>query len=453
MKKSLITLLLVLVVAASALAQQAPAQPAGQPPAQQQAAPGQQPAPGQPAAPAQQKKEIKDPAEYNAYMAAVNTQDPNQKASALESFLQTYPNSVIKEDAMELLMKTYQQANNIPKMQETGQRLLQVNPNNLTALALMAYMDRMRAMSGDKNSTELLNEAGQFGERGLQQLQTAPKPEGYSDADWAKMKDSFKSIFSSAVGTNALNQKNYQQAAPMLLEAVKANPNDYVTVYQLAVADLEQKPPVVDGLFWGARSVVLAQQQNPQAAASFQKYIHAKYVRYHGGEDGFDALMKDAATQATIPPGFTVAPAPSPAEQAAQMLQGKTPDKMGFGEWEFILTSGNEQAADTVWNAIKGKALQMQGKVISASPTVLNIAATEDAINANQPEIELTMVAAIPAKLQPKPGATIIFEGTPTSYTAQPFLVKMDEGKLATKGGGAEAPAKKAPVHKKPVHH
>lgn len=443
MKKSLITLLLVLVVAASALAQQAPAQPAGQAPAQQQAAPGQQPAPGQPAAPAQQKKEIKDPAEYNAYMAAVNSTDPNQKAAALESFLQTYPNSVIKEDALELLMKTYQQANNIPKMQDAGNRLLQVNPNNLTALALMAYMDRMRALSNDPKAADLLNEAGQMGERGLQQLQTAPKPEGYSDADWAKMKESFKSIFTSAVGTNYLNQKNYTQAVPMLEEAVKANPNDYVTVYQLAVANLEQKPPQVNGLFWGARSVALAQQQNPQAAASFQKYVRSKYMRYHGSEDGFDALLKDATTQNTIPAGFTVAPAPSPADQAAQMCQQKTPDKMGFGEWEFIFTSGNQQCSDTVWNAIKGKALQMQGRVISASPTVLTIAATEDAITANQPEIELTMVAPIPAKLQPKPGANIIFEGTPATYTAQPFLVKMEQGKLASKGGGAETPAKK----------
>ena len=444
MKKSLNTLLLVLAVAASALAQAPAQQPAPQAPAQQQAAPGQQPAPGQPAAPAQQKKEIKDPAEYNAYMAAVNSQDPNQKAAALESFLQTYPNSVIKEDALELLMKTYQQAGNIPKMQEAGQRLLQVNPNNLTALALMSYMDRMQALQGAPNATELLAQAAKMGETGLQQLQTSPKPEGYKDEDWAKMKQSFEAIYKSAIGTNALQNKNYAQAAPMLLDAAKANPTDYITVYQLAVSYLEQKPPVVDGLFWGARSVALANQaNNAAAAASFQRYVRSKYMRYHGGEDGFDALLKDAATQTTIPQGFTVAPAPSPSDQAAQMCQQKTPDKMGFGEWEFIFTSGNQQCSDTVWNAIKGKALQMQGKVISASPTVLNIAATEDAITANQPEIELTMVAAIPAKLQPKPGATIVFEGTPVSYTPQPFLMKMEQGKLASKGGGAETPAKK----------
>lgn len=455
MKKSLITLLLVLAVEACALAQAPAQQPASQAPAQQPAAPGQQPAagqqPGQPAAPAQQKKEIKDPAEYNAYMAAVNSQDPNQKAAALESFLQTYPNSVIKEDALELLMKTYQQAGNVQKMMDAGQRLLQVNPNNLTALALMSYMDRMQALGNPPNASELLNSAGQMGEKGLQQLQTAPKPEGYKDEDWAKMKDSFKAIFSAGVGNAALNQKNYQQAIAPLLDAVKGNPNDYITTYQLAVAYLEQKPPVVDGLFWGAKAVALAQPQNPQAAAAFQRYVRAKYIRYHGGEDGFDQLLKDAATQPTIPQGFTVAPAPSPADQAAQMCQQKTPDKMGFGEWEFIFTSGNQQCSDTVWNAIKGKALQMQAKVISASPTVLTLAATEDAINANQAEIELTMVAPIPAKLQPKPGATIVFEGTPVSYTAQPFLMKMEQGKLAAPKETTPAKKPAATTRRKPT--
>lgn len=424
MKKSLITLLLVVGVAASALAQ-APA--------------GQAPAAGQQAAPAQQKKEIKDPAEYNAYMAAVNTQDPNQKASALESFLQTYPNSVIKEDAMELLMKTYQQIGNVQKIKETGQKLLQVNPNNLTALALLAYLDRYQALSGAANANELLAEGAKYGETGMQQLQTAGKPEGYADADWTKMKDSFRSIFAAAIGTNALQNKNYQQAVPMLEEAVKANPKDYITVYQLAVSYLEQKPPVVAGLFWGARAVALAQQQNPQAAQQFQRYVRSKYIRYHGAEDGFPELLQAAATQENIPDNFTVAPAPSPAEQAAMMLQQKAPTKMGFGEWVFILTSGNQEAADTVWNAIKGKPLQMIGNVITSSPKVLTIAGTEDAITANTAEITLNMKASIPAKIQPKPGEQITFEGTPSSYTPNPFMITMDDGALIVKAAPAAA--------------
>jgi len=439
MRKSLMMLLLVLAVAGSALAQAAPAQ-------DQAAGAGA-------AKPAQSNKQIKDPAEYNAYMAAVNAKDANAKASALESFLQTYPNSVIKEDALELLMKTYQQLNNVPKIEETGQKLLQVNPNNLTALALMAYLKRFQGLgqTDQAQATALLNQAGEYGQRGLQQLETAPKPEGYQDADWAKMKDSFKAIFSAAVGNMQLSQKNYQAAIPNLLEALKANPNDYITTYQLAVAYLEQKPIVVDGLFWGAKAVDLAKQQNPAAAGQFQKYVHSKYVRYHGGEDGFDQLLATAQTSPTIPQGFAVAPAPSPADQAAQMCQQTPPDKMGFGEWEFIFTSGNQQCSDTVWNAIKGKKLQMQGKVLDVTPTVLKIAATEDAINANTPEITLNMTAAIPAKLLPKQNSTLLFEGQPDSYTPNPFMMVMTNGTLLQKA--APAPAKKPAAARRPTTH
>jgi len=187
----------------------------------------------------------------------------------------------------------------------------------------------------------------------------------------------------------------------------------------------------------------LANQGNNAAAAQqFQKYVRSRYIRYHGAEDGFDQLLTAAASSPTIPQGFTVAPAPSPAEQAAQMCQQKTPDKMGFGEWEFIFTSGNQQCSDTVWNAIKGKKLQMQGKVLDVTPTSLKIAATEDAITANTPEITLNMTAAIPAKLLPKQGATLLFEGSPDSYTPNPFMMVMSEGTLLTKSAPA-TPTKK----------
>ena len=120
-----------------------PAQPAGRAAAGRAAA-GAAP---QPAAP-QQKKEIKDPAEYNAYVGAVQQQDPAAKISGLEAFLTQYPNSVMKEDALELLMGAYQQAANQAKAIDTAQKVLQVNPCNIRALALLAYTKRAMAEAG-----------------------------------------------------------------------------------------------------------------------------------------------------------------------------------------------------------------------------------------------------------------------------------------------------------------
>src|SRR6201998_2028363 len=153
MNKILVALVLGCAVAATA-------QDAGQaqPAAPPQAAATQPQA--QPAAPPPQKKEIKDPAEYNAYVGAVQQSDPGAKISGLEAFLTQYPNSVMKEDALEILMGTYQQKGDTAKMADTAQRLLQANPNHVRALALLAYSKRVMAQSG-QNPQQNLAEAKQ----------------------------------------------------------------------------------------------------------------------------------------------------------------------------------------------------------------------------------------------------------------------------------------------------
>src|ERR1700693_489691 len=150
MKTSLVALLLMLANFASGQAAAAP---------QPQASP----------APQAQKKEIKDPAEYNAYVGAVQQADPAAKISGLEAFLTQYPNSVMKEDALELLMGTYQQANNQAKVIDTANRLLVANPDNARALVLLAYNER---------ATQKWADAKQHAERGLQAVTKMAKPDG-----------------------------------------------------------------------------------------------------------------------------------------------------------------------------------------------------------------------------------------------------------------------------------
>ncbi len=234
MKTSLVAI--VLAFAAAAWGQQSPTQPQTQPTAPAQAGqPAQAAAPAQP----QQKKEIKDPAEYNAYVGAVQQKDPNAKISGLEAFLTQYPNSVMKEDALEILMGAYQQAGNQAKMIETAQRLLQANPNNLRALALLAYVKRAQAEAG-QNPQQNLTDAAQYADKGLEALKTAPKPDGMSDADFEKLKTQMSVIFNGAAGIAALQSKDYPQAQADLRASVQGDPNELRNVYPLALADLPE---------------------------------------------------------------------------------------------------------------------------------------------------------------------------------------------------------------------
>lgn len=404
--------LIVLLLAAAGLAAQTQAAPAGF---------GQQ-APA--AAPAPQKKVIQDPNEYNAYIAAANATDPNQKVQLLQSYLQTYPNSVMKEDAMELLLKAYQQLNNTAQIKTTAQQLLQAYPNNLTALALLSYLDRAQAQAGGPDAAAQLQEAGQLGQRGLQALETAQRPEGYSEQQWNTVKNSFRIIYMGSVGHAALQAKDYPAAQKYLKQVVEAQPNDVNSIYLLALSYLSPKPPVVDGLFWIAKAANAAPQLLP--------YAKNQYLRYHGGEDGFNELLAAAKTDPTIPAGFTVAPAPSPADQAADMLKKNPPEKLSFAEWQFILTSGNKEAGEQVWTAIKGKPVQLVAVVVDAARDSLKLAGSADDIDAKKADITLKLSEPLAAARVPKPGAQLIVQGTPSDYQAQgdAFILTFSNGEV-----------------------
>jgi tetratricopeptide (TPR) repeat protein len=383
---------------------------------------------------------IKDPAEYNAYVSALQQQDPAAKISGMEAFLVQYPNSVMKEDALEVLMGAYQQAGKQDKVVETANRLLAANPNNVRALVLLAFNERAAQKWAD---------AKQHAERGLQALPNMPKPDGTSDADFEKQKVQLGVVLNSVAGFSALQLKDNAGAEKYLRAAVEADPNNVENVYPLALASLTAAPEDdVNGLFFIARAINLV--KDPGGKAQITKFGHSKYVKYHGSEDGWNELLTLTATTTLPPSGFTIKQyvPPTPAEQAADLVKTKAPKEMSFAEWELVLSKGTPEDADKVWSVIKGVSLQMEGQVIKASPTELQVAGSQDDIDQKRADIVLTMGGTIPARLMPKEDSTLDFEGTPVSYTPDPFVMTMEKGALLTKTAPA---AKKPAVHHRPT--
>lgn len=462
MKKILVAVVLGFAVAAAGQAAQPAQPPQGQP---AQTMPPAQTAPqGQPAAPASQAPVIKDPAEYNAYVAAVQQADANAKISGLEAFLTQYPNSVMKNQALEILMGTYQQAGGQQKTPEaaakfqqkttdTAVKLVTADPCNVRALALLAYFDRLRAQGGDPNAAQLLADAEKYGQQGLDCLPKFNKPEGTSDADFQKMKDQMSGIFKAAIGIASLQKKDYAKAIESLRPVAEANPQDFSVVYPLALAYLTPPDPktpldpanAVNGIWFAARAAAVAP---PQVQAQIEKYARSQYVKYHAGDDGWAEILAQAKANPVQPTNYTIKPAPTPAEQAHKMVQETKPDKMDFATWEFVLSNGSQEDQDAVWNAIKGKAVQMNGTVLKVAPTQFEIAASSDDIDAKKSDITLNFEDTVPAKLLPKENASLDFQGEPASYTPTPFMMVMEKGRLLK----AAAPAaKKPPVHRKPA--
>ncbi len=399
-----------------------------------------------------QKKEIKDPAEYNAYVNATGITDPATRANALEQFIAQYPTSVVKDDALEQLMGAYQQAGN-PKALDAAERVWKANPCNVRALVVLAYNERARAESENPPNPQTAALAVKYGEAGVQALKTYTKPDPMKPEDFEKFKIIALQVFNGAAARGSLNNKDYPSAQKYFQAALdtelRMDPNDagqLQNVYPLAVAYLTPKPINVVGLWYIARAVVLSQGA---AQTEIGKYGKAKYYYYHGGDDGWDQLVAQAATQTTPPPNFSVAPAKTPAEQIQDLVKRTDPKQMDFDQWKLVFTYGDQPTKDNVWNAIKGVPLAFRAKVIQAEKTKLLLAATYDGNQDNKADTEVLMAGPIPATKMPKVGADIDIVAAPVSYDTTPtYIMHLQDGKLAVAKGAAHTP----PAHK-PLHH
>src|SRR5207237_9879510 len=135
-------------------------------------------------------------------------------------------------------------------------------------------------------------------------------------------------------------------------------------------------------------------------------------------DEGWQQLVAQAKTSPTPPAGLTISKyvPPSPAQQAADMVAKNEIAKMEFADWIFILTSGNQQAADQVWNTLKGKALRFVGQVIDANKSTIIMAVTADGIEAKKPEVQVTMAA--PLRVPPTAASNFQVQAVPDTYEA-----------------------------------
>lgn len=384
-----------------------------------------------------QQKTISDPAEYNAYMAALNTADPAQKAAAMEAFVVKFPASVVKVDALEQAMAAYQQAGNTAAVEKIARQVLQAAKDNVRALALLTFLERTKAAQGDKPA---LAEMQAHAQQGVAALKTWQKPDGTSDADFAKLRVQMDGIFNGALGFAAMQAKDYAKARDAYLKAVKADPANLQDVYQLGIAELEMNPVDPNGFWHVARAIGLANnQKRADAAKSVDAYGRAKYKRYHGSDDGWDAVVKQAAAGAAPPKDFakSITAAPTPAEIAVQAVHDNDPGSLSFGDMEFILalrdaSPANKDAAERVWRALQQRVantpLKIQVKVIAATATTIEAAISDD--NQKAGKADLHVVMAKPLDKLPAPGTLVNVVGRISDYTPAPFMFTMIQGQI-----------------------
>ncbi|HET9840080.1 MAG TPA: hypothetical protein VFR84_17770 [Candidatus Angelobacter sp.] len=413
--------------------------------------PSQQPADQQGSNVPTNQKTIKDPAEYNAYITALNTTDPAAKGAAMEAFVAQYPNSIVKIDAMEQAMGAYQQAGNQQKVQQLAGQILQLEPNNVRALAIVVFLERSQirdAASGAKaraDAEHCLNELPNW------------KPSDVPAAEQEKLRNQMANICAGTAAFGALQQQDHPATQKYSAMVLKLEPNDLGANYWMSLAMLQSNPMNVLGFWYGAKALSLA-QGNQQAIGQMAPYITSKYKKYHGSLDDWQQRVTAAASQTAPPPDFvaSIKLAPTPCDLAAQAVQQNAPDQLSFSDWELVLSCrdkspANKAAADQVWQAIQVKQkngeakLKIPVKVVTVSdPSAMEVAVSEENQQANPPKVDMKVAMEKPMTKPPAPGASIDVIGVISEYTPEPFMFTMTKGDLP-----AAKPAPRTPVKKK----
>ncbi len=401
--------------------------------------------------------QIKDPAEYNAYQMFSTQTDPKAKAAAGESFLTSYPQSVVKSAVLDELINTYQKLQEPDKTLSAASRLLQIDPNNMKAIFISVFIKKQQCAK--TSDAQTCDDAAALARRGS----SAAKPAAVSDDDWNKQKAATYPVFHSAIALDAaLSKKDFKAAQDeyivelklMTEEEAKAQGLNDTLLLAQAYAQPGPAQNLPDAVYEYARVWDYAPQNYK---AQIEPKLEYYYKKYHGGLDGLQDIKTQAQTSALPPGNFKIDPAKSPAEQIHDLLAA-TPDlsTLALADKETVLALGSQEDADKLWALLKDKPTPVPGIVIDASDSTIKMAVTQDAkdaktadfiVNLKKPLTEEELKLYQPGfefKLQP----AAELDGTYDSYTKTPAT--------ATSAGTAQIVLRDAfiqPEKKKPVAH
>jgi hypothetical protein len=425
---------------------------------------------------AQDSITIKDPTEFNAYQMAITQSDPKAKAAALEQFLQTYPQSVVKQAVLDLLIDTYQGLNDPDHELVVATKLLQLDPTNLKAILYSVLIKKTQC--GRTSDAQTCDDAAALSSKGL----VAAKPAGTADDEWKKLTSAAYPIFHSAIALDdAISKKDFKAAEAeykaelMLFTDDQSKSQGLVDTLQLAQAYSQpgSGQDLIQAVWFFARVWDFAP---PAYKAQIEPKLEYYYKKYHGKLDGLDEIKTQAAAT-TFPPGtYTIAPAPTAAEQIHTMLTDpntKLP-QLALSDKETILAFGSKEDADKIWAVMKDQVTPVPGIVIEATASVIKIAVTQDAKDAKVADFIVNLktpltdkeIPAVGFEFKTQPAAEL--DGTYDSYTQIPAAdakpatdttpataATAQRTEIVLREGFIQADKKKAvtPAHKTPVHH
>jgi hypothetical protein len=223
-----------------------------------------------------------------------------------------------------------------------------------------------------------------------------------------------------------------------LSKAASAYPNNAYIAYQLGQAyrcTIKATPAKMDeyqpkAVYQFIRALVLDPSLGgTQDAKKMGDMLNNTYVNYHGGPDGLDEL-KAAVKSSPLPPAnFTIESSSKVSERKEKEFEAKYPQLAMWLKIKGGLASAEGPAYFE--NQLKNAAVpKLKGMVVEGKPACRSkelLVSVPEPDQQNAPTvITLKLDAALTGK--PTPGE-IQWEGVPSAFTPDPFMLTMDTEK------------------------
>jgi hypothetical protein len=171
-------------------------------------------------------------------------------------------------------------------------------------------------------------------------------------------------------------------------------------------------------------------------ARKIQSFADDSYVKLHGNSDGL-AQLKDLVKQSPLPPdGFHIQTAAEIAQEKEAEFEKTNPQLALWMKIKAALAADNGESYFE--SELKNSAVpQLTGTLVKADsschPSTLLVAVPLP--DAQPPfRAEITLKLARPLAGRPELDAAIRWEGVPTAFTREPFMLTMDTGQSRIQG-------------------
>jgi tetratricopeptide (TPR) repeat protein len=181
-------------------------------------------------------------AEEAAYKVVLAAQggDPAMQIPVGEDFITKFPMSKYVGGVYGMLTTAYYTTGNTDKMFAAGAKSLELNPDNVDVLALLAMAIPRRVKSNTPDGPQQLQKAEVYAHHAIELIPSLTKPETVDDATFEKAKNDKLALAHSGLGLLDIGHQKFEDARTELTQAVQlASSPDPVDYYLLGNADVQ----------------------------------------------------------------------------------------------------------------------------------------------------------------------------------------------------------------------